>query len=185
MKHDEVFSELQQCKIVDSYLFTRIIELKRNSVTNCQYSRKETIELNPVPVKIHEDVLEKIVYKALSPLGVNVVYEDLHTCHCTERLDRVTVKFKFRKQKQSLTHKRKNLRIKSWELTNLKLFERLLLSESVSHKNQRLAYECRQLKSARKTHSTWFLNNVLNVKLTEHGTIHKVCNGNEKFREVH
>lgn len=176
---------MQQCKIVDSYLFTRIIELKRNSVTNCQYSRKETIELNPVPVKIHEDVLEKIVYKALSPLGVNVVYEDLHTCHCTERLDRVTVKFKFRKQKQSLTHKRKNLRIKSWELTNLKLFERLLLSESVSHKNQRLAYECRQLKSVRKTHSTWFLNNVLNVKLTEHGTIHKVCNGNEKFREVH
>ena len=175
---------MQQCKIVDSYLFTRIIELKRNSVTNCQYSRKETIELNPVPVKIHEDVLEKIVYKALSPLGVNVVYEDLHTCHCTERLDRVTVKFKFRKQKQSLTHKRKNLRIKSWELTNLKLFERLLLSESVSHKNQRLAYECRQLKSVRKTHSTWFLNNVLNVKLTEHGTIHKVCNGNEKFREV-
>lgn len=184
MKHDEVFSELQQCKIVDSYLFTRIIELKRNYVTNCQYSRKETIELNPVPVKIHEDVLEKIVYKALSPLGVNVVYEDLHTCHCTERLDRVTVKFKFRKQKQSLTYKRKNLRIKSWELTNLKLFERLLLSESVSHKNQRLAYECRQLKSVRKTHSTWFLNNVLNVKLTEHGTIHKVCNGNEKFREV-
>ena len=184
MKHDEVFSELQQCKIVDSYLFTRIIELKRNYVTNCQYSRKETIELNPVPVKIHQDVLEKIVYKALSPLGVNVVYEDLHTCHCAERLDRVTVKFKFRKQKQSLTYKRKNLRIKSWELTNLKLFERLLLSESVSHKNQRLAYECRQLKSVRKTHSTWFLNNVLNVKLTEHGTIHKVCNGNEKFREV-
>lgn len=175
---------MQQCKIVDSYLFTRIIELKRNYVTNCQYSRKETIELNPVPVKIHQDVLEKIVYKALSPLGVNVVYEDLHTCHCTERLDRVTVKFKFRKQKQSLTYKRKNLRIKSWELTNLKLFERLLLSESVSHKNQRLAYECRQLKSVRKTHSTWFLNNVLNVKLTEHGTIHKVCNGNEKFREV-
>ena len=184
MKYDKVFSELQQCKIVDCYLFTRIIELKRNYVTNCQYSRKETIELNPVPVKIHQDVLEKIVYKALSPLGVNVVYEDLHTCHCTERLDRVTVKFKFRKQKQSLTYKRKNLRIKSWELTNLKLFERLLLSESVSHKNQRLAYECRQLKSVRKTHSTWFLNNVLNVKLTEHGTIHKVCNGNEKFREV-
>ena len=27
---------------------------------------------------------------------------------------------------------------------------------------------------ARKIHSTWFFNNVVNIKLTEHGRIHKI-----------
>ena len=40
--------------------------------------------------------------------------------------------------------------------------------------NQYLAYKCRQLKSARKIHSTWFFNNVVNVKLTELGKILKI-----------
>ena len=40
--------------------------------------------------------------------------------------------------------------------------------------NQYLAYKCQQLKSARKIHSTWFFNNVVNVKLTELGKILKI-----------
>ena len=40
--------------------------------------------------------------------------------------------------------------------------------------NQYLAYKCRQLKSARKIHSTWFFNNVVNIKLTELGKILKI-----------
>ena len=45
---------------------------------------------------------------------------------------------------------------------------------SMSHENQLLAYKCGQIKSARKIHSTWFFNNVINIKLTEHGRIHKI-----------
>ena len=44
----------------------------------------------------------------------------------------------------------------------------------MSHENQQFAYKCGQLKSARKTHSTWFFNDVVNIKLTEHGRIHKI-----------
>ena len=44
----------------------------------------------------------------------------------------------------------------------------------MSHENQQLAYKYEQLKSARKTHSTWFFNDVVNIKLTEHGRIHKI-----------
>ena len=44
----------------------------------------------------------------------------------------------------------------------------------MSLENQRPAYKCRQLKSARKIHSTWFFNNVANVKITEQGRIHKI-----------
>ena len=65
-KYDKVYSELQQCKSFNSHLLTRIIQLERNAVTNSQYSRRETIELNPVPAEIHEDVLKESICKALS-----------------------------------------------------------------------------------------------------------------------
>ena len=100
-----------------------------------QYSsRRETIELNPVPAEIHEDVLEDSICKALPLTGVNVVPEDLQACHQMKRSDRVTVKFKCRKQKQSFIYKRKNLGTKSEELANLKFSGRLFVSESMSVK---------------------------------------------------
>ena len=174
-KYDNVNSELQQSKKFNSHLLIRIIiQLERNAVTNSQYSRRETIELNPVPADITEDVLEENICKALSLTGVNVVPNDLHTCHRMKRTDRVIVKFKCRKQKNSVMYKRKNLGNKSQELSNLKFSGRLFVSESMSHENQQLAYKCRQLKSARKIHSTWFFNNVVNLKLTEHGRIYKI-----------
>ena len=71
-------------------------------------------------------------------------------------------------------YKCKNLGTKSQELTNLKFSEILFVSESISHENQQLAYKCRQLKSARKIHSTWFFNNVIKIKLTEHERTHKI-----------
>ena len=116
--------------------------MERNAVTNSQYSRRETIELNPIPAEIYEDVLEDSICKALSLTGVNVVPEDLQACHRMKRSDRVIVKFKCRKQKQSLIYKRKNLGTKSQELTNLKFSGRLFVSESMSHENQQLAYKC-------------------------------------------
>ena len=134
-KYDKVYSELQQCKSFNSDLLTKIIQLEHNAVTNSQYSRRETIELNPVPAEIHEDVLVKSICKALPLTGVNVVPDDLHTCHRMKRSDRVIVKFKCCKQKQSLIYKGKNLGTKSQELTNLKFSGRLFVSESMSNEN--------------------------------------------------
>ena len=175
-KYDKVYSELQKCKSFNSHLLNRIIQLERNAVTNSQYSRRETIQVNPVPAEIQDDVLEASVCKALSLTGVTIAPEDLHACHRMKRLERVIIKFKCRKQKQSVMYKRKNLGTKSQELSNLKFLGRLFVSESMSLENQRLTYRCRQLKSARKIHSTWFFNNVVNVKLTEHGIIYNIIN---------
>ena len=119
--------------------------------------RREVIELNPVSAGIHDDVLEASVYKALSLTGVNIVPVDMHACHRIKRSGRVMIRFKCRKQKQSVMYKRKNLH----EKLNL-------------HENQQLAYKCRQLKIVRRIHSTWFFNNVVNVKLTEHGKMYKI-----------
>ena len=66
-------------------------------------------------------------------------------------------------------YKRKNLDAISQELTNLKFSGRLFVNESISHENQQLGYKCQQFKSARKIHSTRFFNNVVNIKMMEHG----------------
>ena len=98
-KYDEVNSELQQCKKINSHLLTKVIQLECNAVASSQYNRKETIELNPVPADITEDALEENVCKALSLTGVNVVPNDLHTCHRMKRSERVVVKFKCRSKR--------------------------------------------------------------------------------------
>ena len=49
-----------QCKMFNSHLQTRISQFERNTVTNLQYNRRETKELNPVPADITKNVFEKI-----------------------------------------------------------------------------------------------------------------------------
>ena len=93
--------ELQQCKSFNSHLLNKIIQLEGNSVINCQYSRRGTIEVNSVKTK--DDVLEASVCKALSLTGVvNIAPENLHAYHRMKRLGRVIIKFKCCKQKQSV-----------------------------------------------------------------------------------
>ena len=137
-KYDKVCSELQQFKSFNSHRLTKIIQLERNAVIDSQYSRRETT----VPAESHEDVLKESICKTLSITWVNGVPEDLHACHRMKRSDRVIVKLKCRKQKQSLMCKRKNLGTKSQELTNSKCLGRLFVSESMSYENQQLAYKC-------------------------------------------
>ena len=56
-KYEMIYWELQQYKSFNSHLLNRIIQLEHNIAVNSQYSRKMTIEVSPVPAKIH-DVLE-------------------------------------------------------------------------------------------------------------------------------
>ena len=118
------------------YLLTRIIQPERNTGTNSQYSGRETIKLNPVHANITEDVLEENIFQALSLTRVNVVCNDLHTCHRMKRLGRVIVRFKCRKQKNSVMYKRKNPGNKSQKLSNLKFSGRLFLNESMSRESR-------------------------------------------------
>ena len=124
----KIHSELQQSKQFNSHLLTQIIQLECNAVTNSQYSRRETIELNPVPADITEDILDENICKALSLTGVN---DNLHTCHQMEISDIL---------KNSIMYKCKNLGNKSQECSNIKLSGRLFVSESMSYENQQLAY---------------------------------------------
>ena len=139
-------------------------------MNNAQYHRRETLELNPVPQDIHDNVLENTICKALSLTGQEVVPEDLHACHRMSNRDRVIVKPKDRKLKHNVQIKHQ----KSLELSRLKLSEKRFVSESMWFENHELTYKCRKLKNLGKIYSTWFYNNAVNINLTENGRIHKI-----------
>ena len=65
---------------------------------------EETTKLNPVPAELLGNVLEASACKALSLTGVNVIPKDLHACHQMKRSDRIIIKFKCCKQKQSVMY---------------------------------------------------------------------------------
>lgn len=65
------------------------LKLITNDINAKLTSRRETIEVNPEPVKICDDVLEASVCKALLLTGLNIALGDLHACHRLKRLDRI------------------------------------------------------------------------------------------------
>ena len=169
-------SELAVSKNCNWLLSEWIIQLERNAVKNTQYHQHKSIEINPVPASISNEELEDNVCKALSLIGHEVIPDDLQACHRLKKKEIVIVKFKSRKQKQNILIDRKNLCNKSENLTQLKFAGKFFISESMCHENHKLAYKCRQLENAGKIHSTWFWNNVINVKLDERSQAVKIYN---------
>ena len=65
LKHDKVYSKLQISRNWYNHLLQKIIQLERNAVTNSRYHRRETLEKNPVPESLRDEILEEDVCKAL------------------------------------------------------------------------------------------------------------------------
>ena len=166
-RFEVVSSDLAITRNCNRSLTERVVQLERNAVTNAQYHRRESVEVNPIPPSISDEELELNIYEALSLTGNEVKPNDLQACHRLKKKESVIVKFKCRKLKQKVLVNWKNLRNKSEDLRQLKFSGKLFISESMCHENHQLAYKCRQLKNAGKIHSTWFWNNAVNVKLSE------------------
>ena len=116
-QYEILSSEVTVSKNCNHLLSERIVQLKRNAINNTQYHCRESLEINPVPASIGEDVLESSICKALSLTGHEVTPDDLQACHHLKKKDIVIVKFKCRKQKRSIIINRKNLHNKSDALT--------------------------------------------------------------------
>ena len=119
-QYEIISSELTVSKNWNCLLSERIIQLERNTVNNAQYHRCESLEINPVPPTI-KDVLESILWKALSLTGLEEKTDDLQGWQHLKKKDNVTIKFKCRKQKCSSLINRKNLQKISDVLIQLNL----------------------------------------------------------------
>ena len=71
-KYEALHSELKITQNCNSLLLERVYQLERNAVSNSQYHRRETLEINPVPSAIQDNVLEETVCQVLSLTGINV-----------------------------------------------------------------------------------------------------------------
>ena len=143
-------------KNCNTLLHQRIIQLERNAVNNAEYHRRESLEVNPLPRDIGDNVLEETVCRAISLTGHEITPDGLHACHRLKNKDRVILKFKDRKLKRSIQTNRKVLQQKSLELSQLKFSGKLFISKSMCCEKQQQVYKCRQLKNSKKIPSTWF-----------------------------
>ena len=173
-KYDVISSDLAIVKNCNSLLASKIIQLEKNLLNSSQYHRREILELSPIPSDIPNDVLEDRICDALSLTGEEVSPADLQACHRMKKKNFVIVKFKCRKLRNKVLSSRKKLADKSEALQNLKLDEKLFVTESMCAENHQLSYYCRKLKRAKKLHSNWFFNNAVNVRVTENGDIKKI-----------
>ena len=71
-KYEALHFELKITKNCNSLLLERVYQLERNAVSNSQYHRRETLEINPVLSAIQDNILEETECQALSLTGVNV-----------------------------------------------------------------------------------------------------------------
>ena len=90
-------SDLAITRNCNRLLTESVVQLKRNAVTNVQYHRRESVEVNPIPPSISDEELELNIYEALSLTGNEVKPNDLQACHRLKKKESVIVKFKCRK----------------------------------------------------------------------------------------
>ena len=97
-KYETFHSELNFTQNCNSLLPNHFYRLKRNAVSNSQCHKRETLEINPVPLNIQDNVWEETVCYALSPTEINVSPDQLHSCHRLNKKDQMIVNFKCRKR---------------------------------------------------------------------------------------
>ena len=134
-KYKMVNSNLSISRRCNELLRERITQLERNNLNNAQFNRRETLEINPVPSDIADDVLEQFVCQTLSLTGISVEPDDLQACHRMRKKDQFIIKFKCRKQKHRVLSNHKTLQNKSLDLTQLKFSGKLFVNESMCHEN--------------------------------------------------
>ena len=96
-KYEMVNSNLSITRRCNDLLLEHIIQLECNNLNNAQYNRRETLEINPVPSDIADDILEQSVYQALSLTGTSVEPDNLQAGHHMRKKNHVIIKFKCRK----------------------------------------------------------------------------------------
>ena len=173
-KYENVNSNLSISRCCNDLLLEHITQLEHNNLNNTQYNRRETLEINPVPSDIVDDVLEQFVCPELSLTGISVEPNDLQACHHMRKKDCIILKFKSRKEQHHVLLNQKPLQNKSLDPMQLKFSGNLFVDGSMCLENHQLTYKCCQLKSARKIHSTWFYNSTLHINIVENVPIYKI-----------
>ena len=107
-KYEMVISNLSVSRRCSELLLERITQLESDNLNNDQYNRRETLEINPVPFDIADDVVPgTICVSSAITNRISLEPDDLQVCHRMRKKDQVIIKFKCRKQKHHVFSSRK------------------------------------------------------------------------------
>ena len=79
-RYEILDSELTASKNCNRLLTERVVQLERNAVSNAQYHCGKSLEINPAPACIGDDVFQNSVCRALSLTGHEQKPDDLQAC---------------------------------------------------------------------------------------------------------
>ena len=74
-------SNLAITRNCNRFLTERDVQLERNAVTNTQYHRRGSVEVNPIPPSDSNEELELNICKPFSLTRHEVKPDDLQACH--------------------------------------------------------------------------------------------------------
>ena len=80
-RFEVISSDLAITRNCNRLLTKRVVQSERNEVTNAQYHRRVSVEVNPIPPSINDEELELNISEALSLTGHEVKPNDLPACH--------------------------------------------------------------------------------------------------------
>ena len=99
--YEKMQSELYVSRQVSSKLREQIVSLERQCWSNCQYSRRECLELSGLPESIENSELEDTTLQLFKNLDIEVDPSNIEGCHWLPSKGPKRVTVKFSKQKDA------------------------------------------------------------------------------------
>ena len=133
-----------------------------------QYNQRNNLEIQGIPPNVSNDALEDNIINTFHSLNKNVNKNDTEDCHRLEKADpkNTTKQFVNRKFRYEALDKKLNLRKVDSTKLGFQVGTVLYFSENSTHYNQCLAWKCKELKGAGKTHSSWSSKGIVKLRCT-------------------
>ena len=166
-------SQLAVSQRVNETLMSQLHTVERDTISNSQYARRESLELHGVPESFDNGPgLEANVISLINDIApdADITPDDLQAVHRLKTKRNVIVKFASRKKKHAVITKRKNLKDDESIKRRHNIQGQIYLNESMCYQVNRLHYFCRQLKKRGKLVYYTFFNGSLRVKTETEGT---------------
>ena len=144
------------------FLGKKVAESEQSFNRLNQYNRRNNLEIQGIPSTVGDEVLEdKLKFLNVQMSRLQKVTDDCH------RLGKSNSKNAFFDRKNCLATLSKKLDLQHIDKVKLGFPEaNLFFNENLTPYNQKLTWKCRELKRARKIHSTWSTKGVIKLRRT-------------------
>ena len=131
-----------------------------------QYTRRNKIEIQGIPSSVHDSLLEDKVIDIFSQLNIAILKSDIEDCHRLGKANpkNTIVRFVNRKFCNIALEKKKQLMSLNKTELGFKPDVALYISENLTPFNQRLPWQCRELKRGRLIHGCWSSKGVVKIR---------------------